>query len=266
MNHYKDETRLFYILYAVIVVILFSASVALTHFKFSAVGSILALFIGYAMRTGKIRTVVENMYINESIKHELRKNRRNKLYERNLGIMKKGSYKLPLIIGVGILLVILLGVFVVQNAQNKAFSLEEQIETAKANINTQEKARMDKVYNLVDCVKQYDKHEAETLISVVKERNKNGDIEASTAIAAITEAYPELKSNENYKTLMNELITIENLISQYRINYNEWVQKYNSHIRKFPTRNFLSITGYIPKNYERLEFEVSSDSPTNLFE
>lgn len=184
----------------------------------------------------------------------------------NLEIMKKGSYKLPLIIGVGVLLIILLSVFVVQGAQNKAFSLEEQIETAKANINTQEKARMDKVYNLVDCVKQYDKHEAETLLSVVEARNKNGDIEASTAIAAVTEAYPELKSNENYKTLMNELITIENLISQYRINYNEWVEKYNSHIRKFPTRNFLDMTGYMPKNYQRLEFEVSSDAPTNLFD
>jgi hypothetical protein len=56
----KMRRRLFYILYAIIVLVLFSASVALTHkFKIPAVGSILALFIGYAMSTGRIRTVVE---------------------------------------------------------------------------------------------------------------------------------------------------------------------------------------------------------------
>lgn len=55
----KLRRRLFYILYAIIVIILFSISVALTHFKIPAVGSILALFIGYAMSTGRIRTVVE---------------------------------------------------------------------------------------------------------------------------------------------------------------------------------------------------------------
>lgn len=55
----KMRRRLFYILYAIIVLVLFSASVALTHFKIPAVGSILALFIGYAISTGRIRTVVE---------------------------------------------------------------------------------------------------------------------------------------------------------------------------------------------------------------
>ena len=178
--------------------------------------------------------------------------------------MKKGSYKLPLIIGIGILLVIVLCVFVVQSAQNKAFKLEEQIITAKSNINTQEKSRVDKIYNLVDCVKEYDKYEAETLLNIVDARNNNTD--ASTTIAAVSEAYPELKSNENYKTLMNELISIENLIGQYRINYNEQVEDYYNHIRKFPTRIFLDMTGYEVKNFERLEFEVSEDAPTNLFE
>ena len=70
----------------------------------------------------------------------------------------------------------------------------------------QEKRRVDLVYNLADCVKQYDKHEAETLTAIVEGRGKATSIEnVTTAIAAVTEAYPELKSNENYKELMNEL-------------------------------------------------------------
>lgn len=176
------------------------------------------------------------------------------------------SWKLLCISVVVALSVIIMGVFVVQGAQNKAIVLEEQINTAKSNINVQEKARMDKVYNLVDCVKNYDKHEAETLKDIVEARSKSGDIEASTVISAVTESYPELKSDKNYKTLMTELITIENLISQYRTNYNECVQSYYTYIRKFPTSIYLNMLGYYEKDFPRLEFNVSEDAPTNLFD
>lgn len=97
------------------------------------------------------------------------------------------------------------------------------------------------VYNLANCVKQYDKHEAETLTAIVENRGSTGDIEnVTTAITAVSEAYPELKSNENYKELMNELSITENLIAEYRSNYNKQVKEYNRYIRKFPTR-FFSI-------------------------
>lgn len=103
------------------------------------------------------------------------------------------------------------GIFVSTN--NRAVSLEAQ-----------EKRRTDLIYNLADCVKEYDKHEAETLLNVVEARGNNGsttDIEnVTTSIAAVAEAYPELKSNENYKELMNELSTTENMILQYRTAYN----------------------------------------------
>ena len=89
--------------------------------------------------------------------------------------------------------------------------------TADSDIKVQEKRRVDLVYNLVDCVKQYDKHEADTLTAIVEGRGSTGDIEnVTTAIAAVSEAYPELKSNENYKELMNELSITENLIAEYR--------------------------------------------------
>lgn len=97
--------------------------------------------------------------------------------------------------------------------------------TADSDIKVQEKRRVDLVYNLVDCVKQYDKHEADTLTAIVEGRGSTGDIEnVTTAIAAVSEAYPELKSNENYKELMNELSITENLIAEYRSNYNKQIK------------------------------------------
>lgn len=176
------------------------------------------------------------------------------------------SIKLGLIIFISIVLVMLLGVFTVQGSQNKAIALEEQVNTASSDIKVQEKRRVDLVYNLADCVKQYDKHEAQTLKDIVKGRNKLSDIEnVSTAIIAVTEAYPELKSNENYKELMNELAITENLIAEYRSNYNAQIKEYNRYIRKFPSRFYLSLVGYDAQNYTYLNYDAPSDAPQDLF-
>ena len=133
--------------------------------------------------------------------------------------MKKSNLKLGLIIAAGVAAVILLCIFGIQSAQNKAFALEEQVNTADSDIKVQEKRRVDLIYNLADCVKQYDQHEAETLAAIVDGRGSTGDIEnVTTAITAVAEAYPELKSNENYKELMNELSMTENFLAEYRSN------------------------------------------------
>lgn len=180
--------------------------------------------------------------------------------------MKKSSWKLILIIVAGILAVVMLGVFGVQSSQNKAFSLEEQVNTADSDIKVQEKRRVDLVYNLVDCVKQYDKHEADTLTAIVEGRGSTRDIEnVTTAIAAVSEAYPELKSNENYKELMNELSITENLIAEYRSNYNKQIKVYRRYVRKFPTRIFLDILGYEVQEYTYLDYDAPVDAPQNLF-
>jgi LemA protein len=172
-----------------------------------------------------------------------------------------------IIVLVGIISVIAMSISWVQSAQNKAFSLEEQVNTADSDIKVQEKRRVDLIYNLVDCVKQYDKHEAETLKAIVDGRGSAGDIEnATTAITAVTEAYPELKSNENYKELMNELSMTENLIAEYRSNYNKQIKEYNRYVRKFPTRMFLSILGYENQEYAYLDYNAPVDAPQNLFE
>lgn len=168
---------------------------------------------------------------------------------------------------VGIISVVLMVVFMIQGVQNTAISLEEQVNIASSDIKVQEKRRVDLIYNLVDTVKNYDKHEAETLKAVVEGRSSKGDIEdVNTLISAVTEAYPELKSNENYKQLMTELSMTENLIAEYRSNYNKQVKEYNRYTRKFPNSTFLDMLGYEVQGYTYLEYNAPETAPQNLFD
>lgn len=92
------------------------------------------------------------------------------------------------------------------------------------------------------------------------------DIEnVSTSIAAVSEAYPELKSNRNYKQLMTELATTENLIANYRENYNKQVKDYRRYVKGFPARTFLNMLGYDKQDYKLLSYDVSDTAPQNLF-
>lgn len=122
--------------------------------------------------------------------------------------------------------------------------------------------------NLVDCVKQYDKHEAEVLKETITARGNNfSNSELKTLLNAVHEAYPELKSNENYQKLMTELAMTENQILAVRNSYNSSVKNYNRHVRGFSARIFLYITGYEVKKFDYLEYEnISEDAPKNLFD
>lgn len=183
--------------------------------------------------------------------------------------MKKFSWKLALIIATIVIAVGAVFMFALQGFQNKAISLEEQITTAQSEINIQEKRRADLIPNLVDCVKEYDKHEYNTLKDVIDTRGTNSDEaveEIRTQIAAVAESYPQLQSSSNYKELMNELSTTENLISNSRSNYNTWVNDYNSYVRHFPNKQILSLLGYEIVDFEKMNFDVSEDAPTDLFE
>ena len=178
----------------------------------------------------------------------------------------KFSLKLTAIILAIIVAVSMMFVFGFNGVKNKAISYEEQISTAQSDIKVQEKRRADLIPNLIDCVKQYDTHEAETLKSIVDGRGSTGNIEnVTTAITAVSEAYPELKSNENYKQLMTELSMTENLIAEYRSNYNKQIKEYNRYVRQFPNRLFLSILGYEVQDYSYLDYDAPSDAPQNLF-
>lgn len=179
------------------------------------------------------------------------------------------SWKLILIVVAAILALVLMFMFAFQGVQNKAINLEEQITTAQSEIKIQEKRRADLIPNLVDCVKAYDEHEYKTLMDVIEARGADSDevaAEVMTSVNVVAEQYPALKSNENYKQLMTELSATENLIAQTRTNYNTWITKYNSYVRKFPNKGILSILGYEVQAFEKLDFDVSSDAPTNLFD
>lgn len=177
--------------------------------------------------------------------------------------MKKFLIILAIVLGVVAMAV---GMFVGTN--NTAVNLEEQIKESKSSINIQEKRREDLIYNLVDTVQSYNKYEQETMTQIVEARTmaSNGQIEdAQTVISAVAEQYPELESNENYKTLMTELAVTENLIAEHRNNYNIQVKQYNKHIKKFPNSLILNIMGYEKLDNTYLEYEASEDAPKNLF-
>ena len=169
-----------------------------------------------------------------------------------------------------IVAVVLVGVFIVMGVENRAISYEESIENSIGNMRVEEKRRFDLIPNLVDCVKQYDEHEYNTLKDVVAARNANGQTanvdEVKAMIAAVAEAYPDLKSQKNYQELMNELAITENKIAEIRRFYNRNVTDYKRYIRQFPSKQILDMRGYEFKDYERLDFEHnSSDAPTDIF-
>lgn len=158
-------------------------------------------------------------------------------------------------------------VFITTN--NHVVVLEEQINESMSSIKIQEKRRVDLFINLVDTVKSYNKYEQSTMTQIIEARNKatNGNIEdAKTIVNAIAEQYPELKSNENYKQVMTEMSITENLIAEHRNNYNSQVKSYKKYTKAFPNNLILNILGYEKQTYEYLDYEVSSDASTNLWD
>lgn len=176
--------------------------------------------------------------------------------------------KVKLIIFGIIMAYIVLNIAIFFGVNNRAVSLEEQVYKANSDIQIQEKRRTDLILNLVDCVKEYDKHEAEVIKAAVEARTADqtevGNV--NTMLQAVAEAYPELKSNENYKELMNELSITENMIAEYRTTYNSQIRAYNKYVRKFPHKQILSVMGYEPIEFNYLEYsEAETQSISNLF-
>lgn len=165
--------------------------------------------------------------------------------------------------------VICICLFTVKGVENRAISYEEVIGNAESAVKAEEKRRFDLIPNLVECVKAYDEHEYKTLTELAKTRSTSTDAdidEIKTMIAAVAEAYPDLKSQKNYQDLMNELAITENKVVEVRKAYNTEVTRYNRFNRQFPTKQLLSLAGYEVKDYERLVFENSSvDAPRVSF-
>lgn len=180
--------------------------------------------------------------------------------------MKATLITLAAIVGVG-----LIGLCMLMSSRNGAINLEEQVNTAKSGIDVQLSNRFNKLHELAACVKKYDEHEYNTLVKVIEARGKNmSGTEAKQCIAAfsrVEERYPDLKSQKNYQHLMNDISITENHLAQYKVAYNETVRNYSYYCRKFPTSMFLSITGYIAKDFKYYEAEehTRDTKPLELF-
>lgn len=176
--------------------------------------------------------------------------------------------KVLIILGIILSIILMIaGMFVSTN--NKAINLEEQIKESYSSIKIQEKRREDLIVNLVDTVKDYNNYEQDTMTKIIEARSKasNGQVEeAEKVINMVAEQYPELKSNENYKALMTELSVTENIIAEHRNNYNIQVKNYSKHVRTFPANMILNMMGYEKIENTYLNYDVSEDSPKNLFE
>lgn len=165
----------------------------------------------------------------------------------------------------------LIGLCMLMSSRNGAINLEEQVNTAKSGIDVQLSNRFNKLHELAACVKKYDEHEYNTLVKVIEARGKNmSGADAKRCIAAfsrVEERYPDLKSQKNYSALMNDISITENHLAQYKVAYNETVRNYSYYCRKFPTSMFLSITGYIAKDFKYYEAEehTRDTKPLDLF-
>lgn len=181
---------------------------------------------------------------------------------------KKVNWK---IVGLGVGILAALVLFVAMwfiSVNNNTVVLEEQIMESDSAIEVQEKRREDLIVNLVDCVINYTEYEQSTMEKVIAARQsaQNGSIEdAKTAIYAVAEQYPDLKAQQNYDNLMKELATTENLIAEYRNNYNQQIKAYNKYVRRFPNSLMLNLMGYEKLDFEYAQYEASQDSPKNLF-
>lgn len=131
---------------------------------------------------------------------------------------------------------------------NKIVSLEETVGNAWSDIDVQLRMRFDLVDNLVETVKWYAKHEKDTFREVIEARNKFAtatDVKSKAeadnmlttslkSLFALSEAYPELKANENFLNLQSELSDIENKIASARRYFNASTREYNTLIKQFP--------------------------------
>lgn len=159
----------------------------------------------------------------------------------------------------------------VMSSKNTAISLEEEVNTEKSAIDVHLSNRFNKLHELAACVKKYDEHEYNTLVKVIEARGKNmSGTDAKQCIAAfsrVEERYPDLKSQPNYKHLMDDISITENHLAQIKKAYNESVRDYRYHCRSFPASFFLSLVGYRPVKFEMYGAEpsVKDSAPLDLF-
>ena len=162
---------------------------------------------------------------------------------------------------------------------NGLISGRNQVRSAWAQIDVQLKRRFDLIPNLVETVKGYTKHEQETLERVIKARNsamgattveemaaKEGELRQTLrSLFALSESYPDLKANESFIKLHDELAGTENTISYSRKFYNEMVTRYNTRLQTFPTNIIAGIFNFTSEPLFIVEDPAERETPQVKF-
>lgn len=171
-------------------------------------------------------------------------------------------------------ILILIAVYVVYS-YNRLIAMRNMVDTAYSNIDTLLQKRFDLVPNLVSTVKGYMKHERELLEAVTRARsdwmnastiqeNAGADNVASEAlksIFAVAENYPDLKANENFLLLQEELAGIENKIAYARQRYNRTVLDLNNAVQQFPTNLIAQFFRFQTREFFEVESEQAREVP-----
>ena len=156
---------------------------------------------------------------------------------------------------------------------NGLVAMRQRARQAEADILVQLKQRRDLVPNLVETVKGYATHEKSTLDDVIRARNAAAAAGPATAgaaenalggalarLIALSEAYPELKANQNFQQLQSELADIENKIAAARRFLNNTVAEYNAAREAFPGALIAQRFGFEPAAY----FDIGADEKADL--
>ena len=180
------------------------------------------------------------------------------------------------IIGVVVVLAIIL--FVLYNGLVR---LRNQVKNAWAQIDVQLKRRYDLIPNLVETAKGYMKHERETLEAVTKARNLAQQLSSAGAgerakaegelssvlsrLLAVVENYPDLKANQNFLALQEELTSTENKISFSRQFYNDSVLRYNNQTQMVPSNIVASMFGFKASEFFEVTLTAEREAPKVSF-
>ena len=162
----------------------------------------------------------------------------------------------------GLILLIVIAVFYAVMVYNSLITYRNRIENAWSQIDVQLKRRYDLIPNLIETVKGYVKHEKETLQNITKYRStivsgSPGDRAkadnllsgALKSLFAVSENYPKLQANENFKQLQEELAATEDKIAYSRQAYNDAVLQYDTSKETFPNSIIASFGNFGEKEY-----------------
>jgi LemA protein len=164
-----------------------------------------------------------------------------------------------------VLAVVVVLVLVAIVTYNGLIRSRNQVENAWSQIDVQLKRRIDLIPNLVETVKAYAAHERETLDAVIRARNAamaaapsdphalaaadNQMTGALRQLFALSEAYPDLKANQNFLALQEELSSTEGRVAYARQFYNDSVLNYNNKLQQFPTVIFANMLNFDKREY-----------------